>query len=114
MLLLLTTLTFLPQSLAADTITYQNTDGTALYLQDNRRPALYTGNFGDCLGSTQSLITVTKFDASYYKDNMTITFDIQGYTNLTREALMIYIGVYAYGESRFEIPFDPCKANIYR
>jgi hypothetical protein len=87
LLLLLTTLTFLPYSLAeVQTITYQNNDGSALYLKDDRRPALYTGNFGDCLGG--SLITVTKFDASYYKDNMTITFDIQGYTNLTREALM--------------------------
>jgi hypothetical protein len=91
-LLLLTAFTFLPLSLAAadssQTITYQNADGTALYLQDDRRPALYTGNFGDCLGGSRSLITVTNFDARYYKDNMTITFDIQGYTNLTKEALM--------------------------
>ncbi|TID19474.1 TRP-domain-containing protein [Venturia nashicola] len=113
--LLLTSLTILPQARADDvqTITYQNPDGSALYLQDDRRPALYTGNFGDCLGDPANLITVTKFDASYYKDNMTITFDIQGSTTFAKEALMIYIGVYAYGESRFEIPFDPCKANIY-
>ncbi|QDS70318.1 hypothetical protein FKW77_008438 [Venturia effusa] len=113
--LFFTTLTILPQSRADDvqTITYQNSDGTALYLKDDRRPALYTGDFGDCLGDSNKLVTVIKFDASYYKDNMTITFDIQGSTTFVREALMIYIGVYAYGEGRFEIPFDPCKANIY-
>lgn len=88
--LLLTTLTIPPQSRADDvqTITYQNSDGSALYLEDDRRPALYTGNFGDCLGDPNKLITVTKFDASYYKDNMTITFDIQGSTTFIRESLM--------------------------
>lgn len=70
------------------TITYQNADGSALYLKDDRRPALYTGNFGDCLGEANKLITVSKFDASYYKDNMTITFDIQGSTTFVRESLM--------------------------
>ena len=27
-------------------------------------------------------------------------------------SLLVYIGVYAYGESRFEITFNPCQANI--
>lgn len=67
-------------------ITYQGNNGEAVYLKDDRRPALYTQNFGDCLGN--SLIKVTSFDASYYKDNMTITVDIQASTNLTTEALM--------------------------
>jgi hypothetical protein len=81
----------LPRSLAATSedpsvVTYQEDDGTTVYLADDRRPALYTGDFGDCLGN--SLIKVHRFDASYYKDNMTVSFDIQGSTNLTKEALM--------------------------
>ncbi|KIW09606.1 uncharacterized protein PV09_00474 [Verruconis gallopava] len=106
-------LALLPVALSTTTeyITYQDNNGQKIYLADNRKPALYTGNFGSCLG--ESLIDVTRFDASYYHDNMTIIFDIQGSTNLTRDAVMIYIGVFAYGETRFELPFDPCKANIY-
>jgi hypothetical protein len=26
----------------------------------------------------------------------------------------VYIGVFAYGEQRFELTFNPCNANIYR
>lgn len=91
-------------------ITYQNTDGTTEYLDDNRRPALYTGNFGDCKGD--SLVNVTRFDAAYYKDNMTVLFHLEGNTGLASEALMMYIGVFAYGESRFDLTFNPCDANI--
>lgn len=93
-------------------ITYQNTDGTTEYLDDNRRPALYTGNFGDCKGD--SLVNVTRFDAAYYKDNMTVLFHLEGNTGLASEALMMYIGVFAYGESRFDLTFNPCDANIAR
>ena len=100
--------------LADDTryITYQGEDGETVYLADNRRPALYTGNFGDCLGG--SLINVTRFDAAYYKDNMTVQFHLAGNSDLRGEALMMYIGVYAYGESRFDLTFNPCDANIAR
>lgn len=28
--------------------------------------------------------------------------------------LPVYIGVFAYGESRFDLTFDPCNAQIYR
>jgi len=93
-------------------ITYQNNNGETVYLQDERKPALYTGNFGDCLGS--SLINVTRFDAAYYADNMTVLFHLAGNTGLTNESLMMYIGVYAYGQSRFDLTFDPCGANINR
>jgi hypothetical protein len=85
-LLILTLLALLPLSWASDVIVYQSNDGEKVLLQDNRRPSLYTRDFGDCLGS--SLIDVTSFDASYYADNMTVTFDIKGSTNLTKEALM--------------------------
>jgi hypothetical protein len=53
----------------------------------DRTPALYTGDFGDCMGG-QSLINVTSFDAAYYADNMTVTFNIAGATNLRNESLM--------------------------
>ncbi|GAB7342076.1 hypothetical protein MBLNU457_g0357t1 [Dothideomycetes sp. NU457] len=91
-------------------VTTTTEDGETLYLPDNRKPALYTGNFGDCLGS--SLVNVTRFDAAYYQDNMTVLFHLQGNTALANESLMMYIGVYAYGESRFDLTFNPCSANI--
>ncbi|EMC94553.1 hypothetical protein BAUCODRAFT_50270, partial [Baudoinia panamericana UAMH 10762] len=79
---------------------------------DDRKPALYTQNFGDCLGN--SLIDVTRFDAAYYRDNMTVLFHLAGSSQLMNESLMMYIGVYAYGESRFDLTFNPCFANIHR
>lgn len=67
-------------------IQIQDGDGNSAYVPDSRKPALYTGNFGDCLGS--SLINVTRFDAAYYKDNMTVLFHMQGNTNVRNESLM--------------------------
>ncbi|KAK4569511.1 hypothetical protein LTR86_003274 [Recurvomyces mirabilis] len=92
-------------------IPYTASDGTTLYLANDRKPALYTGNFGDCLGGA-SAINVTRFDAAYYKDNMTVLFHLAGNTGLKNESLMMYIGVYAYGSSRFDLVFNPCQANI--
>lgn len=114
LLALFALLTCLRSALAEETryVTYQSEYGETTYLADNRRPALYTGNFGDCLGG--SLINVTRFDAAYYKDNMTVQFHLAGDSNLNNEALMMYIGVYAYGESRFDLTFNPCDANIDR
>ncbi|KAL8832065.1 MAG: hypothetical protein Q9170_005032 [Blastenia crenularia] len=83
--------------------------GDSIWLPDVRKPALYTQNFGDCSGS--SLINVTRFDAAYYKDNMTVLFHLEGNTNVANE---MYIGVYAYGEGRFDLTFNPCNAQIYR
>lgn len=118
-------------SAAQDTQVVQTTtnSGETVYLMDDRRPALYTANFGDCLGS--SLINVTRFDAAYYKDNMTVLFHLEGSTAVKNESLMsmktpvqtseihnlrsaVYIGVFAYGESRFDLTFNPCDANIAR
>lgn len=67
-------------------ITGVDEEGNKIYLDDNRRPALYTQSFGDCQGD--SLINVTRFDAAYYKDNMTILFHLAGNTALTDEGLM--------------------------
>lgn len=98
-------------------------------LTDDRRPSIYTGNFGDCKGS--SAVNVTRFDAAYYRDNMTVLFHLEGNTAIANESLMrklaswflsqsihltrpVYIGVYAYGQGRFDLTFNPCNANIAR
>lgn len=83
-----------------------------MLLADNRRPSLYTADFGDCMGG--STINVTRFDASYYKDNMTVLFHLAGETGVKSDVVMLYIGVFAYGENRFDLVFDPCNANIAR
>ncbi|KAJ4297609.1 hypothetical protein N0V90_005502 [Kalmusia sp. IMI 367209] len=85
-------------------------NGEEYLVLDNRRPSLYTKNYGDCMGG--SSINVTRFDAAYYKDNMTILFHLGGETALVNETIMMYIGVYAYGEARFDLTFNPCSANI--
>ena len=64
-----------------------NAEGITQYLADDRYPALYTGDFGDCLGG-QSLINVTAFDAAYYADNMTVLFHLSGMTNLENDSVM--------------------------
>jgi hypothetical protein len=87
-------------------------DGTQYRVRDDRQPALYTVDYGDCLGDR--LINVTRFDAAYYRDNMTVLFHLEGETALKNESIMMSIGVYAYGVSRFELTFDPCSANIDR
>lgn len=60
--------------------------GESLLLLDARKPSLYTQNFGDCLGN--SLINVTRFDAAYYKDNMTVLFHLEGNTAVANESIM--------------------------
>ncbi|KAF2190547.1 TRP-domain-containing protein [Zopfia rhizophila CBS 207.26] len=109
--LLLAILLFLGPTLAETTKWVTATiNGQQVSVKDSRKPALYTGNFGDCMGSSN--INVSRFDAAYYKDNMTVLFHLAGETALKNEALMMYIGVYAYGEGRFDLTFNPCSANI--
>ncbi|KAL8826107.1 MAG: hypothetical protein Q9191_004002 [Dirinaria sp. TL-2023a] len=112
--ILLFLLSFIRTAFAADTTYVEVTtnSGEELYLRDDRKPALYTRDFGDCLGS--STINVTRFDAAYYKDNMTVLFHLEGNTAVANESLMMYIGVFAYGQSRFDLTFNPCSAQIYR
>lgn len=88
LLLSLPFLSFIHPACAADKKYVQYTDesGAVVDLADDRRPALYTQNFGDCLGS--SLINVTRFDAAYYKDNMTVLFHLEGNTAVANESLM--------------------------
>lgn len=87
-LLSLPFLSFIHLACAADKqyVQYTDDNGNLIYLADDRRPALYTQNFGDCLGS--SLINVTRFDAAYYKDNMTVLFHLEGNTAVANESLM--------------------------
>lgn len=107
-------LSFLSSTLAIDETQYvtATVNGQQVLVKDNRQPSLYTGNFGNCMGNSN--FNVTRFDAAYYKDNMTVLFHLAGDTNLQSESIMMYIGVYAYGESRFDLTFNPCSANIYR
>ena len=86
--LLLVLLASIQSTFAKDTTYVEVTTdaGEELYLRDDRKPALYTQNFGDCLGS--STINVTRFDAAYYKDNMTVLFHLEGNTAVANESLM--------------------------
>lgn len=66
----------------------QGTDSTGqrVCLDPNRRPTLYTQDFGDCQGN--SLINVTQFDGAYYSDNMTVTWNLQGQTSVHNDSVM--------------------------
>ena len=88
LLLILSFLSLADLTLSNDTLWIQTTNsaGETIYLRDDRQPALYTQDFGDCLGS--SLINVTRFDAAYYQDNMTVLFHLEGNTNVANESIM--------------------------
>lgn len=66
-------------------VPYTNDQGTT-WLMDDRQPALYTGEFGDCQGD--SLLNISRFDAAYYKDNMTILFHLEGTSALANESVI--------------------------
>ncbi|ROW13768.1 hypothetical protein VPNG_03526 [Cytospora leucostoma] len=86
--------------------------GVTRQLAVDRTPALYTGDFGDCLGG-QSRFNITKFDAAYYTDNSTVLFHLDGASNLDHQHLMMRFSMSAYGENRFQMNFKPCSVNIY-
>lgn len=69
------------------TIIGTNAAGVDQVLPVDRYPALYTGDFGDCMGG-QSLINLTSFDAAYYADNLTVLFDVAGTTSLRNESVV--------------------------
>jgi hypothetical protein len=81
--------TLIPSVRAEEHATIQglNAQGKTQTLLVDRYPALYTGNFGDCMGG-QSLINLTSFDAAYYADNMTVLFNMAGTSSLRNESLM--------------------------
>lgn len=88
LLLIVSFLSLIDLTLTTDNLWIQTTNsaGETIYLRDDRKPALYTQDFGDCLGS--SLINVTRFDAAYYQDNMTVLFHLEGNTNVANESIM--------------------------
>jgi hypothetical protein len=71
---------------AVQTFTVKDDHGRPIELRDDRRPALYTKNFGDCQGD--SLLNLTRFDAGYYKDNMTVAFHFEGNTAIQQDTVM--------------------------
>lgn len=89
LLLVVSLLSQCPLSAAVDpvrTIIAEDGHGRAIRLRDDRRPALYTDKFGDCQGA--SLLNVTRFDAGFYKDNMTVAFHIEGNTVVQQDNIM--------------------------
>jgi hypothetical protein len=97
----------IPKTSATTYLIGTDANGVQRNLTDDRTPALYTGDFGDCLGG-ESLINVTQFDAAYYSDNRTVLFHLAGTTSLRNASIIIYISVFAYGEDRFDYTYDPC------
>ena len=109
-------------------VEWVNSAGQIEYLRDDRQPALYTQSFGNCL--TDSPVTLTRFDAAYYQDNATVTFHFEGSSILSNETLtcmpyarhrirlllivLVSIGVFAYGQSRFDLVWDPCNTGLTR
>ena len=86
---LLCVLILLQSLIVHSTVNYvsiTNDHDEAILVPDNRRPALYTKDFGDCLG--HSAINVTRFDAAYYRDNMTVLFHLEGNTNVVNDSVM--------------------------
>jgi len=80
-------------------------------LAQDRTPALFTGDFGDCLGG-ESLLNITNFDAALYWDNATILMHLDGRTNIRNENIMLHLSLDTYGESRFSTVIDPCQNGM--
>lgn len=87
---------FLRATVIATTLRYvpATINGERTLVRDDRQPALYTADYGDCLGGN-SLINVTRFEVAYYKDNMTVAFHLGGATHLSKDSIMMFLGVYA-------------------
>lgn len=87
-LLALSFLSLLPTVFAREKVFIKGTDinGVTRDLDVGRKPTLYTGDFADCKGS--SLMNVTRFDAAYYRDNMTVLFHLDGTSNIRNESIM--------------------------
>ncbi|RSL64418.1 hypothetical protein CEP53_004073 [Fusarium sp. AF-6] len=111
---LLSAISLVPTVYAQDPVLINGTDADGVYRDDldvSRTPALYTGDFGDCL-SGGSLFNVTAFDAAYYADNLTVSFHLYGSSNIRRENVMMHLSIEVYGEERFNKTYDPCKSNV--
>ncbi|KAI5293254.1 hypothetical protein KEM52_005704 [Ascosphaera acerosa] len=98
-------------SVANRWITGTNEHDEAIALLDDRKPALYTESFGSCM--PHNAISIDRFEASFFRDNMSLTFHLQGTTTLDHEDLIVSLAVLAYGERRVGMTFNPCNANLY-
>jgi hypothetical protein len=87
-LIFLSLLISLPTSNAGQLITYTNSDNEVVHLDDDREPALYTQTFGSCMPISEAAITIERFDAALYMDNMTVVFHIVGNTQLSSGSVM--------------------------
>ena len=87
--LLPTLLALIHLAIAAEDTQYVTTYdeyGDAIAVRDDRQPSLWTRKFADCSGDPQ--IIVSRFDAAYYKDNMTVLFHLEASTELNNQSLM--------------------------
>ena len=75
-------------------------DGITRQLASNRDPSLFTGDYGNCLGG-ESPFQISKYDAAYYADNMTIAFHLEGSSYLDNETFISkFAHSFLYSESR--------------
>ncbi|KAJ6789469.1 hypothetical protein PWT90_00270 [Aphanocladium album] len=88
-------------------------DGTIQKLDIAPQPQLYSGSFADCLRGG-SLFNFSTFDVAYYtdNDNHTLFLHLDGASNIRKESLMLHLSIEAYGETRFNMTYDPCKAQM--
>ncbi|KAL1960499.1 hypothetical protein VTO42DRAFT_7798 [Malbranchea cinnamomea] len=85
-------------------------DGDIRLVPDGRKPSLYTESFNGCMEN--SSIILSQFSAAFYRDNRTVLFNFEGQSLVPNDTLMVYIGVAAYGEPRYELIFDPCETSV--
>jgi hypothetical protein len=84
---LLAVLCLVSTAWARATINGTSITGEESELDVSRLPAIWTGNFADCMDD-ESLFNVTKFDAAYYSDNSTVLFHLDGSTNIQSADIM--------------------------
>ncbi|OJJ43907.1 hypothetical protein ASPZODRAFT_73451 [Penicilliopsis zonata CBS 506.65] len=99
-----------PSTAGTAYVTIDEANGEEVSVPDDRRPSLYTKDFGDC--QSDSIIQLSRFDGAFFRDNMTVTINMDGTTTAENENVMLYIEVYAYGELRFQLTFNPCSSNM--
>lgn len=77
------------------------------------QPQLYSGAFADCLRGG-SLFNFSTFDVAYYTDTgePTLFLHLDGASNIRKESLALHLSIDAYGETRFNMTYDPCKAHM--
>ncbi|XWW94132.1 hypothetical protein V2A60_002074 [Cordyceps javanica] len=77
------------------------------------RPSLYSGGFADCLRGG-SLFNFSTLDIAYYStnDEHTVFLRLDGASNIRKESLALHLSIQAYGETRFNMTYDPCKAHM--